>query len=165
MSAREQRLRRVVPGASPELIAALAARPLGEVDLIVALARQARRDALSDDKAKRRQRKRDDREYGNYDEADLAARNLRLISRQGIRAASNLDALAGMAEARTVLGDRIAAAVSGLRDHGYSDAEIGRALAVDRETVGRWFGRRQDRIQRQEIVTPPDGIRGVADGP
>jgi hypothetical protein len=53
---REERLRKVVPGAPPGLIAGLAARPAAEVDLIVALARQARRDAIAADKARRRQR-------------------------------------------------------------------------------------------------------------
>lgn len=142
MSTREQRLRRVVPGASPELIAALAARPLGEVDLIVALARQARRDALSDDKAKRRQRKRDDREHGNYDESQLTGRNVRLLQRQGVRAGSNLDALSGMAQARKLIDDGIALAVGGLRDCGYSDEEIGQALGVTRQAVWQRYGRK-----------------------
>lgn len=125
---RADRLRKVVPGASRELIAVLAARPVAEVDLIVALARQARRDERRHQAERRRQRKRDDRQFANYDEADLNGRNLRLISSQGVRASSNLDALAGMAEARRLLDAGISAAVASLRAHGYADEEIGRAL-------------------------------------
>ena len=44
---REQRLRKVVPGADDALVAALAARPAAEVDVIVAALRQARRDAIA----------------------------------------------------------------------------------------------------------------------
>ena len=125
---RADRLRKVVPGASRELIAALAARPLAEVDLVVALARQTRRDERQHQADRRRQRKRDDRQFANYDEADLSGRNLRLIAGQGGRAASNLDALAGMAEARRLLDAGISEAVASLRARD-SDEEIGQALA------------------------------------
>jgi hypothetical protein len=51
---RADRLRKVVPGAADDLIAGLAARPVAEVDLVVALARQARRDAIEHAKQARR---------------------------------------------------------------------------------------------------------------
>lgn len=139
---RADRLRRVVPGAPAALITALAARPAAEVDLIVAALRQARRDERQHQAELRRQRKRDDRTYRNWDEADLSGRNLRLISRQGVRAATNLDALAGMAEARRLLDDGIAAAVASLRALGHRDEKIGQALGVSRQAVGQRFGRK-----------------------
>src|SRR5258708_4786668 len=72
----EARLRKVIPGGSDDLIAALAAKPAGEVDLIVAALRQARRDALQHEAERKRQRKKDGRKYNHWDESDLTGRNL-----------------------------------------------------------------------------------------
>jgi len=80
---REERLRKVVPGAPPELIAELAARPSAEVDQIVALARQARRDAIARQAERKRQQKQEARKYNHYDEDQLTGRNLRMISAAG----------------------------------------------------------------------------------
>lgn len=139
---RAGRLRKQIPGAPDELVAVLAARPAAEVDLIVAALRQARRDAIQDQADRRRQRKRDARTYRHYDESELTGRNVRMLQSQGARAGTSLDALAGMVEARGLIDAGIAAAVAGLREHDYSDEEIGQALGVTRQAVGQHYGRK-----------------------
>jgi hypothetical protein len=139
---REDRLRKVIPGAADDLITTLAAKPAAEVDLIVSALRQARRDALAHEADRKRQRKLDDRKHGNYDESQLADRNLRLIRKTGERAAANLDALAGLVEAREAITDRIALAVPRLRARGISDPLIADTLGISRQAVGQTFGRK-----------------------
>jgi hypothetical protein len=51
----------MVPGASAELIGRLAAQPAATQDLALQLIRQARKDALAEDKARRKQARRDRR--------------------------------------------------------------------------------------------------------
>ncbi len=53
---RQDGLRKEAPGLSDALVGQLAARPLAEVEQILAAMKQARRDALNDELAKRRQR-------------------------------------------------------------------------------------------------------------
>jgi len=153
---REERLRKVVPGASPDLIADLAARPAAEVDQIVALARQARRDAIAHEAERRRQQKQDARTYNHYDEGQLTGRNLRMISAAGSRAGNSLDALAGLVEARDAIAGRIALAVPLLRARGYSDPEIAATLGTTRQAVGQAFGR------KRRFTPGPAGTGGAA---
>jgi hypothetical protein len=145
---REQRLRKAVPGADSNLISALATLPASEVTLILAALRQARRDEREHQAALKRQRKTDNRVHGNYDESDLARRNLAIITSQGKRAqAGNLDALEALGQLRRHADDWITQAVSGCRDHGYSDHDIARALSVTRQAVSQ-------RYPRQEVLPP-----------
>lgn len=72
--ARAARLAKLIPGADPGLIAALAALPLADLDLIVKALRQARRDGIAHEKAVRAQRRDDARKYHHYDVTDLADR-------------------------------------------------------------------------------------------
>ena len=141
---REERLRKVVPGAPDDLIAGLAARPAAEVDQIVALAKQARRDAIAADKARRRQRVADRRKYNHIEDEQQAGATERQTLALARRAGSNLDTLTRLkehyADGPAVLG----LAVAALRAEGYSDGEIGQALGVTRYAVGLRFGRRGD---------------------
>jgi len=140
---REERLRKLVPGAPAALIAELAARPAAEVGQIVALARQARRDAIAHEAERKRQQKQDARRHHHYDESQLAGRNLRMISAAGSRAGASLDALSGLAEARDAIAGRIALAVPLLRARGFTDPEIAAALSISRQAVGQAFGRKR----------------------
>lgn len=141
---REERLRKVVPGAPDDLIAGLAARPATEVDQIVALANQARRDAIAADKARRRQRVADRRKYHHIEDdqqADATDRQALALAR---RAGSNLDTLARLKDHYDDGPAVLALAVAALRAEGYSDGQIGQALGVTRYAVGLRFGRRGD---------------------
>jgi hypothetical protein len=140
---RAERLRRVIPGADNALIAALAAKPAGEVDMIVAALRQARRDERQRQADQRRQRKSDGRRFRHYDSGELTQRNIRLLDSGARRAAKgDLDALAGLAEFLRQ-GDRLTAlAVNGLRAQGISDEVIGGYLGITRQAVGQRFGRK-----------------------
>jgi len=152
---RAARVRRVIPGAADELVAALAARPAVEVDLIVAGLRQARRDALVQEKARRRQARADARRHHHYDEDQLTQRNIRMISATGARASSDLDALEGLALFVAHADGLMHLAVAGLRARGYSDEEIGTALGITRQAVGQRFGRKR-------AFTPDDLAGGAA---
>jgi hypothetical protein len=150
---REQRLRKAVPGADSSLISTLAALPAADVTLILAALRQARRDEREHQAALKRQRKTDNRIHGNYDEADLARRNLAIITSQGKRASGgNLDALEALSELRRHADKWITQAVNGCRDHGYSDHDIALALDVTRQAVSQ-------RYPRQEVLPPSSLIR------
>jgi hypothetical protein len=145
---REQRLRKAVPGADNSLIGALAGLPASEVTLILAALRQARRDERKHQAELKRQRKADNRRYNNYDEHNLTSRNLAFVNSQGKRASSgNLDALAGLSELRKHTDNWLAEAVSGCREHGYSDHDIALALDVTRQAVSQ-------RYPRQEVLPP-----------
>lgn len=139
---REQRLRKLIPGAADDLIAALAARPAAEVDEVVIALRQARRDGVAHEKQLRARRRADARKYHHYDESQLAGRNIRVLDATGKRAAADLAALESLAEFTRHAGSLMAMAVAQLRDRGYSDEEIGRALGVTRQAVGSRFGRK-----------------------
>jgi biotin operon repressor len=140
---REQRIRELIPGATDDMIEALADRSLAEVNMIVAALRQARKDAIEHDRARRRQKRRDSRKFSWYDEAELAARNARIVAANGGRAAEgNLDALTSLADMISHTEDAIGLAVDGLRARGYSDTEIGTALGITRQAVGQHFGRK-----------------------
>lgn len=145
---RADRIRKIVPGAPDDLIAALAARPAAEVDLIVTALRQARRDERQHQRALAKQRKTTV-ESGEvvprrYEEAQLGGRNLRMLDAAGRRAQGDLDALEWLAQSRRHADRLIALAVAGLRAEGVPDAEIARRLGVTRGAVGLRFGRRGD---------------------
>ncbi len=145
---REQRLRKAVPGADSSLISALAGLPASEVTLILAALRQARRDERQHQADLKRQRKQDDRAHGNYDEADLARRNLAMVTSQGKRAlGGNLDALGALGQLRKHSDAWLAQAVDGCRERGYSDHDIAQALGVTRQAVSQ-------RYPRQEVLPP-----------
>lgn len=141
---REQRLRRVMPGAPQDMIAELAARPVADVDQFISVARQARRDALEQDKAKRRQRTADRRRHGHVEDDQQAAATERQTLALARRAGSNLDTLARLSQHYADGHAVLALAVAGLREQGYSDGEIGGALGVSRAAVGQRFGRKGD---------------------
>lgn len=139
---REQRIRKAAPGAPDQTVAALAALPVAVVNDVVVALREARKDAIAQHKALRRQRRLEARRYHWYDEDQLAARNTRIVARSGERAAANLDALASLAGLASHAQDMIALAVDGLRARGYSDTEIGMAMGITRQAVGQHYGRR-----------------------
>ena len=140
---RETRLRKVIPGPEGDLIAILAARPASEVDLIVAALRQARRDAIQYEADRKRQRKADARRYRHYDQSQLAARNIRMLSAGARRAAGgDLDALASLADFARHIDTVTHLAVAGLRAGGIPDELIGEALGITRQAVGQRFGRK-----------------------
>jgi hypothetical protein len=142
---RAERIRKVIPGAPDELVAAVAAKPAAEVDLIVAALRQARRDALDQDKARRRQRVADRRKYGHVEDDQQASATERMLSATGQRAGRSLDALADLVrfERATIPGLK-RMAVADLRAQGYSDPEIARALGVTSQRVGQLYGLKAD---------------------
>jgi hypothetical protein len=143
MTSRADRLRKVSPGADEADIAALASLGAAEVAVITRLASQARRDALAEAAERRRQRKADNRQHRNYDEADFIRRNEAVVTKQGERAAEgNLDALAALGTLHKHVGTWIRWAVEGCRAEGYSDADIGEALGITRQSVGERFGRK-----------------------
>lgn len=142
MTGRAERVRKVVPGLAEEEITALAS---GQADaaLFLKALHLARRDAVAQDREQRRQRKIDNRNHGNYDESDFTRRNLAVVASQGERAASgNLDALAALGSLHKHVGTWIRWAVEGCRAEDYSDAEIGVALGITRQSVGERFGRK-----------------------
>ena len=140
---RADRLRRVAPGATDDAVSALAALPAEQVALIASFARAARRDALTEAADRKRQRRADDRQHGNYDENDLTKRNLAVIASQGKRAQSgSIDALTALGQVRDHVDTWIRWAVEGCRSEGYSDAEIGAALGITRQGVGQKYGRK-----------------------
>jgi hypothetical protein len=133
---RAERLAKVAPGASDEMIAALADRPAAEVDAIVALARQAGRDAVDADTAKRKAR-RDGRRRG--DESQQTAAMLRLVDATGRRAQGSPEALAGLAAFARAVNLVMGLAVDGLRRRGYHDSDIAEILGVSQQAVSkRW---------------------------
>lgn len=140
---RADKLRKIAPGAPPELVDALAARPVVEVDLIAALARQARRDERDHQADLRRQRKADSKKFKWYDETQLRDAVVRRIKSTGARAAAaDLEALESLAKFIRYSGFMIEMAVADLRARGVSDDDIGQALGVTRQAVGQRFGRK-----------------------
>lgn len=132
---RADRLRKLIPGADPALIAALAARPVAEVDLLVVALRQARRDGIAHEKARRAQRRADARKYHHYDEGQLAGRNLRLLDSTGRRATIDLAALEALDQLIEHAQVLRRLAVIGLHARGYADEEIAEALGITRQGV------------------------------
>jgi hypothetical protein len=150
---REERLRRVIPGADDALITALAAKPAAEVDVIVAALRQARRDERQHQADRKRQAKADARNHHHYDSDELAGRNVRLLRSSGQRAEhGDLDALRGLAEFARSADRMIHLAVDGLRARGVSDAEISRYLGCTRQSV-------HGRFRRQDSLTPAPVVK------
>jgi DNA-directed RNA polymerase specialized sigma24 family protein len=145
MPDRKERLRKLAPGAPDALLAELAALPAAQVDQVASFARQARRDALADDRARRRQRREDARKYRHHDEAELNARDLRVLAAAGRRAASDPEALAGLAAAARQIQDCVSIAVAGLRSRGLSDTEIGAVLGVTKQAVQSRYRRAEPR--------------------
>ena len=144
---RAQRLRKAAPSAPDEVVEAVAALPLPVVNHVLVLLRDARKNAVHDYKALRRQRRLEGRKYRWWDEEQLAARNARIVRRNAERAADgNLDALASLASLVSHAQEVIPLAVDGLRARGYSDTEIGVAIGHPRrsarQAVGQHYGRR-----------------------
>lgn len=149
---RAERLRKVSPGAPDELIAELAGKPAAEVDAIVALARQAGRDAVGADAAKRKAR-RDGRRRG--DEDDRTGAVLRIIDATGKRAADSPEALAGLAAFARAVNLVMSLAVDGLRRRGYSDASIADVLGVSQQAVSKRWRRETGAIDQGEQGSQP----------
>jgi hypothetical protein len=141
------RIRAVAPGLSDEEIARLARGTVAEVNSLVRVLRQARRDALKDAADKRRQRRRENAAYHNYDEEQLAERNVRVMRKQGERARDgSLDALTALGEMTRHLEAFTALAVDGCRARGYPDPVIAEALGITRQAVGQRFGRKKNAL-------------------
>jgi hypothetical protein len=139
------RIRSAAPGLSEAEITRLARGTVAEVNSLVRALRQARRDAIDAEAAKRRQRRIDNRTHGNYDEAQLTERNIRVIGKQGERAGDgNLDALAALGSMLRHVDDCIGLAVEGCRAKGYSDPEIASALGISRQAIGQRYGRKKN---------------------
>jgi len=139
MRNREDRVRRELPGAPEALVRELAGYPAYQVGFILAAVRQGKADALSADRAKRRQRKAEARKYRWYSPAELAGRDRRLLDSAGLRAAGDLEALAALAAFARQVDALTHEAVARLRER-YSDTEIGEALGITRQAVGQRFG-------------------------
>lgn len=139
---RADRIRKVAPGLPDDMVEMLAGKPAAEVDLLVTVARQAGRDALAAEAARRKQRKADAARHRHYSPGQLAERNLRFLESAGRQATRDLDALAYLAEAQRHHGPLIRMAVDSLRGQGISDALIGEALGITRQSVGERFGRK-----------------------
>lgn len=138
------RIRAAAPGLSDEEITRLARGTVAEVDGLVRALRQARRDALKHAADQRRQRRRDNARYGNYDENQLTERNVRVLAKQGERARDgNLDALAALGAMTRHVDALTELAVEGCRARGYSDPVIADALGITRQAVGQRFGRKK----------------------
>jgi hypothetical protein len=162
MATRADRLRKVIPGAPDELIIALAARSAAEVDLTLAALKQARRDAINEDKARRRRKVAERRARAAAGRPDVEDEQLaEVVTRQ-------LDALARRAgenpETLTLLGEIaddygpecLGLAVDDLRTGGVSDAEIGRSLGVTRWAIGDRFGRGR-MVRKAHHASQPQG--------
>jgi hypothetical protein len=152
---REERLRRELPGAADDMIAELSRLPVAEVSRYLAVARQAKRDALAHDRELRRQRKADDRAHGNYDEQQLADRNIRMLEATARRASGGqIAALAALAGFKREIPALERMAVMALRAQGVSDAQIARSMGVTRYSVGERFGRRGAHTQDRPASGP-----------
>jgi hypothetical protein len=142
---REERLRAALEGTGLEDRAAdLASLPVTQVDLIVSAIKASGRAALARDRERRRQRAADRRKYNHIEDQQQAEACERQTLALARRAGSNLDTLARLKEHYDDGPSVLALAVAALRAQGYSDGEIGRALGVTRDAVGRRFGRRGD---------------------
>jgi hypothetical protein len=72
---------------------------------------------------------------------DYTAFANRILRAYGRRVASgDIDALADMAALSAILDDTITTAVAGLRQHGYSWADIGSRLGVTRQAAQQRWG-------------------------
>lgn len=149
---RAARLRKTAPGAPDDMVARLAGLPADHVALIAGLARQARRDALTEAAERKRRRRAEDRANGNYDEDDLLKRTIAVITSHGRRAqGGNVDALAALGQVRTHVDSVIGEAVRAGRAQGLSDKVIAEALGVTRQAVSqRW--NRQDTLPVEEAT-------------
>jgi hypothetical protein len=137
---REERLRAALAGTGLEDRAAdLAGLPAAQVDLIVSALKASGRAALARDKARRRQRKKDDRENGNYDESQLADRNDRQTLALARRASTNLETLERLKAHYDDGPSVLALAVAGARAQGRSWGAIAQALGVTRQTAWERF--------------------------
>ena len=141
MTSKADRLRAWAPGADPALIAELAGRPAADVDAVVRFLKEARLETIRREDAKRRAR-RDNRR--RVDEAERTAAGLRIIDATGKRAASNPEALAGLAALVRAIDMVTTLAVDGLRERGYSDRDIADALGVTPQAVSKRWKRSAD---------------------
>lgn len=139
------KIRAAAPGLPEADVTRLARGTVAEVDSFCRILRRTRRDALTAEAAKRRQRKLDNAMHGNYDEAQLTERNVRVLRKQGERASDgNLDALGALGDMSRHINDCLALAVAGCRARGYSDPEIAEALGITRMAVGQRYGRKKN---------------------
>jgi hypothetical protein len=139
---RETRIRKAIPGAPDELVAELAGLPVAELDRWLPALRQARKDALEADRARRAQAREDRRQFRHHDEEQLTGATMRIISGAGKRATVDLEALAGLAAFARHIDELMAVAVDGLRARGIPDPEIAAALGTSRQAVGQRYGRK-----------------------
>ncbi len=87
-----------------------------------------------------RQRKKERR----VENPDYAAHLRNMISRMGVRAIGDLDAVSQLDAMAKVVGQALAVAVEGCRAQGRSDAEIGQALGITRQAVWKRFPRQPE---------------------
>jgi hypothetical protein len=140
---RADRIRRELPGAADELVAQLADRPAADVAIITTALRQARLDAIAEDKLKRAQRRIDRRRL--IEDEDQAAAATRQVKALGRRAAGNLETLALLWQHYSITErDKVVAmAITGLRaePNPPSWAEIGAAIGMARQNAYNRYGR------------------------
>jgi hypothetical protein len=139
---RQEKIRRELPGAGDELVAQLADRPAADVAIITAALRQARLDAIAEDKVKRAQRRIDRRRL--VEDEDQAAAASRQVKALGRRAAANLETLALLwAHYSIEQRDKVVGmAITGLRAERNppSWAEIGAAIGMARQNAFNRYG-------------------------
>jgi hypothetical protein len=145
MMSKAAKIRAAAPGMAEADVTRYARGTVREVNALVRVLRQTRRNALAAEADKRRQRKLDNRVHGNYDEGQLTERNVRVLRKQGERARDgNLDALSALGDMSRHISDCLALAVAGCRAKGYSDPEIAEALGITRMAVGQRYGRKKN---------------------
>lgn len=147
------KIRRQAPGLAEGDVCALASLGTTEVDIIARALRQARRDAVAHEKELKRQRKIDNRAHSNYDEADYVPAQQGRGRQPGQAGHAGQPRRAGRAREPASAHrhlDRVG--VDGCRAQGYSDADIGDALGITRQSVWERF-RRKENLAREETVT------------
>lgn len=144
---RENRLRKLVPGAAEEDIAALAARPAAEIDILARVIRQARRDErLHQAELKRQEKPHRRRKYDDDDNHQVADYADSLFMKSIVpRAGRNLMHLARLKQHYDDGPSVLSLGVAGARAQGYSDGDISKALGVTRQAVSQRFPR-QDHL-------------------
>lgn len=140
-----EKIRKAAPGLPEADVTRYARGTVADVDALCRILRRTRRDALKAEADKRRQRRLDNRNHGNYDEYQLTERNLRVVGKQAERAGDgNLDALAALGATARFVDDQISQAVAKCRAKGYSDPEIADMLGVTRQALGQRYGRKKN---------------------
>jgi hypothetical protein len=123
----------------------LAGKPTSDVDAIVAALKQARLDAVAEER-ERRAKRRAERSRLSRDDDDKLSNALEILTRSlAGRAGFNVDALELFAKHADLVHRLTAQAVEAARGNGWSDPQIAAALGVSRNAIGQTYGRKQAR--------------------